>query len=208
MARYCGAVCRFCRREGEKLFLKGDRCYTSKCSIESREGGPGQHGKARGAYSGYKVQLREKQKVKRMYGLSEKAFVSLYQKAARKKGVTGTQLLVNLERRLDNAVYRLGFGPSRSQARQLVYHGHVNVNGTRVNVPSYLISAGDVIEIREKSKKNLSVVSSMEAATSRIIPEWLTLDKAAVKGTVNMLPGREQLPQSVNEQLIVELYSR
>jgi len=208
MARYTGPVCRLCRREGEKLFLKGERCYTNKCAIERREGGPGQHGKGRQQFSDYKVQLRQKQKTKRMYGLLEKKFRAYFEDAARKKGVTGTELLINLERRLDNIVYRLGFGSSRAQARQVVQHGLVTVNGKRVNIPSYLVSVGDEVEIREKSKKNLTIVGAMESAQGRMIPSWLALDRAAVKGTVSALPDREQLPQNVNEQLIVELYSK
>lgn len=208
MAKYIGPVCRFCRREGEKLFLKGERCYTSKCAVERREGGPGQHGKGRQTHSDYKTQLREKQKVKRMFRVLEKKFSSYYKAAARKKGVTGTQLLLNLERRLDNIVYRLGFAFSRAHAMQIVSHGLVRVNGKPVNIPSYSVSAGDVIEVRDKSKKNSAILSSMEAAAGRIIPEWLTLDKGAVKGTVNALPTRDQMAQNVNEQLIVELYSK
>jgi small subunit ribosomal protein S4 len=208
MAKYCGAVCRLCRREGEKLFLKGERCYTSKCAVERREGGPGPHGKSRKSFSDYKVQLRAKQKVKSIYGVLEKQFRLNFQRAARTKGVTGTQLLVNLETRLDNIVYRLGFGSSRPESRQLVNHGHVLVNGKRVDIASYQVSVGDVIEIREKSKKSLSIQASMAAAQSRVVPEWLSLQKDEVKGTVQALPGREQLPQNVNEQLVVELYSR
>lgn len=208
MARDCGAVCRLCRREGEKLFLKGERCFTNKCAVEKREGGPGQHGKGRQQFSDYKIQLRQKQKAKRIYGLLEKKFRSYYESAARSKGVTGTELLLNLERRLDSIVYRLGFGCSRRQARQLVGHGHVLVNGKAVNMPSYPVSAGDIIEVRGKSKEILGIKASMEAAASRMVPEWLSLDKAGVKGTVNALPTREQLPQAINEQLIVELYSR
>ena len=208
MARYCGSVCRLCRREGEKLFLKGDRCYTGKCAIEKREGGPGQHGRGRQAFSNFKIQLREKQKVKRSYGLLEKKFRDTFGRAARSKGVTGTELLVLLERRLDNVAFKLGFGSSRRQARQFINHGHVLVNGKRVSIPSYIISTGDVVELAEASKKNVLVVAAMEAAKSRIIPEWLTLDQAAVRGTVNSLPTREQIPPTFREQLIVELYSR
>lgn len=208
MAKYVGPVCRFCRREGEKLFLKGERCYTSKCAIERREGGPGQHGRGRQQFSDFKIQLREKQKVKRTYGLLEKKFRSYYSKAARTKGVTGTELLVNLEKRLDNIVYRLGFGSSRSQARQIVSHGLVLVNGKCINIASYQVSVGDVVEIREKSKKNISIQSSMAAAQARLVPQWLSLDKDSVKGTVNALPTRDQLSQTIKEQLIVELYSR
>lgn len=208
MARYCGAVCRLCRREGEKLFLKGERCYTGKCAVEKREGGPGQHGRGRQAFSNFKIQLREKQKVKRSYGLLEGKFRDTFDRAARTKGVTGTELLVLLERRIDNVVYRLGLGSSRRQARQIVNHGHVLVNGKRVSIPSYTVSTGDVVEVAEASKKNPLVVAAMEAAKSRMIPEWLTLDQAAVRGTVNSVPTREQLPPTIREQLIVELYSR
>jgi small subunit ribosomal protein S4 len=197
-----------CRREGEKLFLKGERCYTGKCSIEKREGGPGQHGRGRQSFSNFKIQLREKQKVKRSYGLLEKRFRAIFEEAASAKGVTGTELLVLLERRLDNVVYRIGLGSSRRQARQIVTHGHVLVNGKRVSVPSYTVSPGDVVEVAEKSKKNPLVVAAMESARSRVIPEWLALDQQAVRGTVNSVPTREQLPPSFREQLIVELYSR
>lgn len=208
MARYRGPVCRLCRREGEKLFLKGERCYTSKCAVERREGGPGQHGKGRQAFSDYKIQLRQKQKVKRIYGLVEKQFRAAYDRAARTKGVTGTELLLNMERRLDNIVYRLGFAVSRRDARQLVSHGHILVNGRPVNIVSQLIDAGDVVEVVEKSKKIPSIHTAMVSAEGRIIPEWLALDKQNVKGTVKALPTREQMPQNMNEQLIVELYSR
>jgi len=208
MARYCGAVCRLCRREGEKLFLKGERCYTNKCAVERREGGPGQHGRGRQQFSDYKIQLREKQKVKRIFGLLEKEFHGSFERAKRTKGVTGTELLVNLERRLDNIVYRLGFGVSRREARQVVSHGHVMVNGKPVNIPSYRVGAGDTVEVREKSKKNVGITAAMASAQGRLIPAWLTLDKDGVKGTVNALPTREQLSQTVKEQLIVELYSR
>jgi small subunit ribosomal protein S4 len=197
-----------CRREGEKLFLKGERCYTGKCSIEKREGGPGQHGRGRQSFSNFKIQRREKQKVKRSYGLLEKRFRAIFEEAASAKGVTGTELLVLLERRLDNVVYRIGLGSSRRQARQIVTHGHVLVNGKRVSVPSYTVSPGDVVEVAEKSKKNPLVVAAMESARSRVIPEWLALDQQAVRGTVNSVPTREQLPPSFREQLIVELYSR
>ena len=208
MARYCGSVCRLCRREGEKLFLKGERCFTGKCSVEKREGGPGQHGRGRQAFSNYKIQLREKQKVKRSYGLLETKFRNTFERAASSKGVTGTELLVQLERRLDNVVYRLGFGSSRRQARQVVNHGNILVNGKKVSIPSYTVSPGDVVEVAEKSKKNPLVVASMEAAKSRMVPEWLSLDQQAARGTVNSVPTREQLPPTIREQLIVELYSR
>ena len=208
MARDCGAVCRLCRREGEKLFLKGERCYTSKCSVERREGGPGVHGKGRQAFSDYKIQLRQKQKVKRMYGMLEKQFRAAYEDATRKKGVTGTELLLNLERRLDNVVYRLGFGVSRREARQLVSHGHVLVNGKVINIASYQLAVGDVLEVREKSKKNINIQAAMQSAEGRSVPEWLTLEKTNARGTIKTWPTRDQLPQNINEQLIVELYSR
>lgn len=188
--------------------MKGERCYTNKCAIERREGAPGQHGKGRQAFSDFKVQFREKQKVKRIFGLLEKSFRKVYERASTAKGVTGTELLVNLERRLDNIVYRLGFGASRRAARQMVSHGLVQVNGQSVNIASYLVKVGDVIEVRERNKKDMSIGGSMLAAESRVIPEWLSLDKGAVKGTVNALPTRAQLSQTVNEQLIVELYSK
>ena len=208
MARYCGAVCRLCRREGEKLFLKGERCFTSKCAVERREGGPGQHGKGRQSTSDFKVQLRQKQKAKRIYGMLESGFHHAFERAARTKGVTGTQLLLNLERRLDNIVYRLGFGISRNEARQLVSHGHVLVNGKRINIASYGVDVGDEIEVRDKSKKNLTVQAAMAGSQGRTIPEWLQLDRHGVKGTIKAFPTREQMPQNINEQLIVELYSR
>ena len=208
MARYCGSVCRLCRREGEKLFLKGERCYSGKCAVEKREGGPGQHGRGRQAFSTFKIQLREKQKVKRSYGLLEKKFRDTFDRAARKKGVTGTELLVLLERRLDNVVYKVGLGTSLQHARQFINHGHILVNGKKVSIPSYVVSAGDVVEVVESSKKNPLVTAAMEAAKSRVIPEWLTLDQDGVRGTVNSLPTREQIPPTFREQLIVELYSR
>jgi small subunit ribosomal protein S4 len=197
-----------CRREGEKLFLKGERCFTGKCAVEKREGGPGQHGRGRQAFSNYKIQLREKQKVKRSYGLLEAKFHNTFERAAATKNVTGTELLVLLERRLDNVVYRLGFGSSRRQARQIVNHGRILVNGKRISIPSYTLSPGDVVEVAEKGKSNPLIIAAMEAAKSRVIPEWLSLDQAAARGTVNSVPTREQLPPTIREQLIVELYSR
>lgn len=208
MARYIGPVCRMCRREGEKLFLKGERCYTNKCAVERREGGPGQHGRGRQSYSDYKTQLREKQKVKRSYGLLEKKFRDYFKKAAKTKGVTGTELLVNLERRLDNVVYRLGFGTSRAHARQVVRHGHIRVNGKKVTIPSYSISVGDSVEVSEKGKKNTSINAALAASESRVVPDWLVLERGDFKGTVSAFPTREQMPQSYKEQLIVELYSK
>jgi len=209
MGRYCGPNCRLCRAEGEKLFLKGERCYGPKCAVERREGSaPGQHGKSRGKFTEYKTQLREKQKMKRMYGLLEKQFSNDFMKAARSKNVTGTELLLRMERRLDNMVYRIGFSTSRRQGRQAVRHGLVLVNGKKCDIPSYQVSVGDVVEIHPQSKGNITIKSSMELAQSRSVPEWLTLDKEGVKGTIKALPTRDQLTHPIKEQLIVELYSK
>lgn len=208
MARYSCAVCRLCRREGEKLFLKGERCYTSKCAIERREGGPGQHGKGRKTYSNFKVQLRAKQKAKSTYGVLEKQFRGYFEKASRAKGVTGTELLTLLERRLDNVVYRLGFGSSRPESRQLVGHGHISVNGKRVDIPSFLVKPGDVVSVREGSRQLTVVQGALNSSQSRVIPAWLLFSREEFSGTVQALPQREQLPQNIQEQLIVELYSR
>lgn len=197
-----------CRREGEKLFLKGERCYTNKCSAERREGGPGQHGRGRQSFSDYKTQLREKQKVKRSYGLLEKQFHSYFVEAAKAKGVTGTELLLHLERRLDNVVYRLGFGISRAHARQVIRHGHIRVNGRRVTIPSFSINVGDEVSLTEKSRKDVSITAAIASAESRSIPEWISFEKESFKGVVNAFPTRQQMPQSFNEQLIVELYSK
>jgi small subunit ribosomal protein S4 len=197
-----------CRREGEKLFLKGERCFTSKCAVERREGGPGQHGHSRQARSDYRFQLREKQKAKRMYGLMERQFRLYFERAARTKEVTGTKLLQLLEGRLDNVAYRLGFGMSRAQARQRVLHGHVLVNGKSINIPSYIVAVGDVVEVHDRLKKNVEVKASVDSAASRFVPEWLSLEKNAMKGTVNALPARETMAQNIKEQLIVELYSK
>ena len=207
MARYIGPVCRLCRRENEKLFLKGEKCF-SKCTLDKREGGPGQHGRGRQQFSNFKVQLREKQKARRMYGVLEKQFAGYYDIAAKTKGVTGTELLVRLELRLDNIAYRLGFGASRSQARQAVRHGLLLVNGKKMNIPSAILKVGDTVEVKENHKKDITIVSAVSAAKGRIIPEWLTLDDGIMKGAVKALPTRDQMPQNVNEQLIVELYSR
>lgn len=208
MARYCGAVCRLCRREGEKLFLKGDRCFSNKCAVERREGTPGVHGKARGHFSEYKRQLREKQKVKRMYGLLERQFRNLFHKADAKKGVTGENLLRMLESRLDNMVYRSGFAASRREGRQLVTHGHFLVNGLPVNIPSYQVKPGDVIKVVEKLQNAGRVGESLASAEARKIPEWLELDKSSMQVVVRALPTREQLTHPMKEQLIVELYSK
>ncbi len=209
MARYTGSVCRLCRRENLKLFLKGDRCYSDKCAFDRRAYPPGQHGQRRGRKaSDFGVQLREKQKVKRMYSLSEKQFRLTFGRADREKGITGTNLLVLLERRLDNVVYRMGFVNSRAQGRHLVLHNHFIVNGKKVNIPSYLIKVGDVVEVKEKSRAVQAISDSMEAVVRRGIPQWLELDKGTMKGTVKAYPVREDLTMPIQEQLIVELYSK
>ncbi len=210
MGRYLGPVCRQCRREGMKLFLKGDRCHTDKCAIEKRNFPPGQHGKARKPkIVGYGLQLREKQKAKRYYGVAEKQFRNLYEKAAGMKGVTGDNMLNMLERRLDNVIYRLGFGTSRRQARQVVRHGHIIVNGTRVNIPSFLVKLGDVVAVAEKSKKNGGIVAAIESTASVPTPNWLDVDRQALSAKIVTSPQRGDLVQiQLNEQLIVELYSK
>ena len=208
MARYIESACRLCRRENMKLYLKGDRCYSDKCAFERRGYPPGQHGQGRAKFSSYGVQLREKQKVKRMYGLLEKQFRNFFAKAERKKGITGTNLLIFLERRLDNMIYRLGFANSRNEARQLVLHGHFSVNGHKVNIPSYLVDVGDVIELREKSRKVAKIGESLEAVARRSVPAWLELDKENYRGRIVALPSREDLTMPIREQLIVELYSK
>ncbi len=209
MARYAGAVCRLCRREGMKLFLKGERCYTEKCAIEKRNFAPGQHGKSRRAkLLDYGVQLREKQKVKRIYGVLEDQFRRYFEQAERIKGITGEMLLQLLERRLDNVAYRLGFATSRPQARQLVRHGHFAVNGRKVDIPSYLVKAGDVVTVRPNSQKNVTIQHAVEEVKGRGVPEWLSLAGEAFTGRVVSLPTREQINLPVQEQLIVELYSK
>lgn len=208
MARYSESGCRLCRREGLKLFLKGDRCYTDKCAFERRSYAPGQHGLRRRKYSDYGVQLREKQKVKRIYGILEKQFRKYFKMADRMKGVTGYNLLLILERRLDNMVYRMGFADSRNQARQLVRHGHFLVNGHGVNVPSYLLKGGDVVVVKEKSRKMKEITEAIEAVERRRVPEWLAMEKEKYEGRVNALPTREQMVMPIQEQLIVELYSK
>ena len=209
MARYRGSVCRLCRRENMKLFLKGDRCYSDKCAFEGRSYAPGQHGQSRRRKaSDYGIQLREKQKVKRMYGLSEKQFRLTFSKADRQQGITGSNLLISLERRLDNTVYRIGFVNSRSQGRQLVKHYHFLVNGHKVNIPSYQIKIGDVIEVREKSRSIQAIADSMDAVVRRGVPQWIEFEKENLKGTVKSFPVREDLTMPIQEQLIVELYSK
>lgn len=210
MARYTGPVCRLCRREGMKLFLKGDRCYTDKCSFERRSYPPGQHGplQRREKYSDYRLQLREKQKVKRIYGVLEKQFRLYYERAERMKGITGTNLLILLERRLDNVVYRLGFASSRRQARHWIRHGHFLVNGKKVDIPSYEVDVGDVIEVREKSRDIPQLLESLQTVERRGVPDWLELDKDNFRGVVKALPTRESIDIPIQEQLIVEFYSK
>ena len=208
MARYTKSVCRLCRRENLKLFLKGERCYTEKCAIDRRNYAPGQHGQGRKKFSAYGAQMREKQKVKRLYGLLENQFRNTFKEADRQKGITGEVLLALLERRLDNTVYRLGFSNSRNEARQLVRHNHFLVNQSKVNIPSYLVKPGDVIELREKSKKVVRILESLEGVARRGVPQWLELDKEQMKGNVKGLPNREDITIPIQEKLIVELYSK
>jgi len=209
MARYTGAVCRLCRREAMKLFLKGERCYTEKCAIEKRNLPPGQHGKSRRAkLLGYGLQLREKQKVKRIYGVLENQFRRYFEQADRQKGITGEVLLQLLERRLDNVVYRIGFATSRPQARELVRHGHFTVNGRKVNIPSFLVRAGETVSVKAGSQKNAAIAHAMEEVKGRGIPGWLELDAGQFAARVVSLPTREQINLPVQEQLIVELYSK
>jgi len=208
LARYTKSVCRLCRRENLKLFLKGERCYTEKCAIDRRNYAPGQHGQDRKKFSAYGAQLREKQKVKRLYGILENQFSNIFKKADRQKGITGETLLSLLERRLDNTVYRLGFANSRNEARQLVRHNHFLVNQSKVNIPSYLLKPGDVIELREKSKKVVRILEALEGVARRGVPQWLELDKEQMKGNVKALPAREDITIPIQEKLIVELYSK
>jgi len=208
LARYTGPVCRLCRRESMKLYLKGDRCFSDKCAYERRSYAPGQHGQRRGKLSDYGIQLREKQKIKRIYGLQEKQFKSYFKEADRQKGVTGTNFLILLERRLDNTVFRLGFANSRSQARQLVRHGHFLVNGRKVNIPSYLLRPGDVIAVREKSRQVGVINEALEALPRRGLMPWLELDKDKYQGVFRTLPTREEIPMPVQEHLVVEFYSK
>lgn len=208
MARITGAVCRLCRREGLKLFLKGDRCFKEKCAFERRGYAPGQHGRRRTKVQNYGIQLREKQKVKRMYGVLERQFRGYFARAARSKGITGANLLQTLERRLDNVVYRLGFASSRSMARQLVAHGHIQVNGRKLSVPSALVKPGNVVTLREKSRKNEQIKICLDTAKGRGVPGWLELDADQFQGTVRQLPTRDEIVMPIQEQLIVELYSK
>ena len=209
MARNIGAACRRCRRENIKLYLKGDRCYSDKCSFERRAFGPGQHGQSKfKKQSDYAVQLREKQKVKSMYGMLEGQFRLFFEKSEKQRGVTGENLLVMLERRLDNAIFRVGFASSRNQARQLVRHNHILVNGRKVNIPSFLVSVGDVITLKEKSRANAILLENFEAVVRRGVPSWLELDKDNFKATLKALPNREEITMPIQERLIVELYSK
>jgi small subunit ribosomal protein S4 len=208
VARYTGAVCRQCRREGLKLFLKGERCYTDKCAIERRNYPPGEHGQARPKFSEYSIQLREKQKLRRMYGVLEGQFRRYFAMADRAKGVTGETLLQLLERRLDNIVYRMGFSTSRAEARQLVRHGHFRVNERKVDIPSYLVKPGDVVTVRDKSRKVTRIQESLELAQRRGIPDWLDVQADTFSGVVKALPVRADLTMPINEKLVVELYSK
>jgi len=208
LARYTESVCRLCRRENLKLFLKGERCYTDKCAIERRNYPPGQHGQKRPKFSEYSIQLREKQKLKRMYGLLEKQFRRTFARASREKGITGEALLVLLERRLDNVVYRLGFASSRAEARLLVRHGHILVNGKRVNIPSYFVRVGDEVSVKEQSRQMARVLTAMEGAQRRGVPEWAELDRDACSGRIKLMPARSDVTMPINEKLVVELYSK
>ncbi|HTR44254.1 MAG TPA: 30S ribosomal protein S4 [Thermodesulfovibrionales bacterium] len=208
MSRYIGPVCRMCRRAGEKLYFKGDRCYTEKCGIERRKYPPGQHGQGRGKLSDYGVQLMEKQKVRKPYGLAEKQFRRYFHEAERRKGVTGEVLLQLLECRLDNVAYRMGFAANRRQARQFITHGHFMVNGRRVTIPSYIVKAQDSVEVKEASRSNSAIMESLDKVEHRGLPTWIEIDPAAFKGRVLHVPSREEIQLPVKEQLIVELYSK
>ena len=208
MARYTGPRCRLCRREGSKLFLKGDRCFSEKCAFERRSYAPGHHGQGRIKVSDYGIRLREKQRVRRIYGVNESQFRRYFDMADRQKGVTGTNLLVLLEKRLDNIVYRLGFTESRVQARQLVKHGHFLVNGRKVDIPSFQVKVGDEITLREKSRDIVPIVQALEAVARRGIPDWLELDADNKKGTVKSIPERSHITMPIQEQFIVEFYSK
>lgn len=208
MARYTGSVCRLCRREGGKLFLKGDRCYSDKCAVVKRSYAPGQHGQSRKKVSEYGIQLREKQKARRIYGILEKQFRNYFVKAERQKGITGENLLRILESRLDNVVFRLGLANSRVEARQLVRHGHFTVNGRKVNIPSYLVRVGEEIAVRENSRKSPKFAELAELAAHKTVPAWLELDKENLSAKVIALPAREDIDVPIQEHLIIELYSR
>jgi small subunit ribosomal protein S4 len=208
MARYIGALCRICRREGEKLFLKGDRCYTEKCAVERRKYPPGQHGQGFRKLSDYGIQLREKQKVRKMYGLLERQFRRYFYEAERKKGITGEMLLKLIESRLDTVVFRMGFAPNRRRARQLIGHGHISVNSKEVNLPSYQIRGGDVVEVKETSRDMPEIVESLSKSEHRGMPGWVEVDSSNFRGKVLHIPSRDEIQLPVQEQLIVELYSK
>lgn len=208
MARYIGAKCRQCRREGEKLFLKGEKCYSAKCPVESRAYAPGQHGQKGARLSNYGVQMRSKQKLRRIYGVLENQFRLYYQEADRRKGATGEQLLKLLEMRLDSVVYRMGFASSRTEARQLVRHNAINVNGERVNIPSYLVNANDVISVRDAAKKQLRIQGALDATQQRGFAQWVDVDVKKMEGVYKSAPDRSDLPADINENLVVELYSK
>lgn len=208
MAKYIGPKCRLCRREGEKLFLKGEKCYTAKCPVEKRTFPPGQHGQKRGRLSDYATQLREKQKMRRVYGLLEAQFHRYYEQADSRKGSTGENLLQLLERRLDTVVYRMGFGASRTEARQLVRHNGITVNGQKVNIPSYQVKPNDVIAVAENAKKQLRIQAALELAQQRGFAEWIEVDSTKMQGLFKAVPERSDLPADINEHLIVELYSK
>ncbi len=208
MARYTGSVCRLCRREGLKLFLKGERCYTDKCAIERRNYPPGQHGQGRVRFSEFAIRLREKQKVKRIYGVAERQFERYFEMAERMPGVTGENLLMLLERRLDNVVYRMGFAVSRAQARQLVRHGHIEVDGKVVDLPSYLVSVGQEVRVAERSRNKKVIQEALELSQRRGTPHWLSVDREQMRGVFSALPARSDLTMPISEKLIVEYYSR
>jgi small subunit ribosomal protein S4 len=208
LARYIGPVCRLCRREGDKLFLKGEKCFSSKCAIEKRPNPPGQHGAKRGRLSDYATQLREKQKLRRIYGILERQFRSYYHEADRRKGSTGENLLQLLESRLDNVVFRMGFGASRTEARQMVRHNAISLNGKKANIPSIQIKPGDVIAVAGKSKEQLRIKAATDAAEQRGIAEWLDVDFKKLQGIFKATPERSDLPSDINEHLVVELYSK
>jgi small subunit ribosomal protein S4 len=208
LARYTASVCRICRRENLKMYLKGDRCYTDKCAIERRPYPPGQHGQGRAKFSEYGVQLREKQKVKRLYGLLETQFRGYYARGSAAKGKTGENLLQFLEQRLDNVVFRLGFADTRAEARQLVRHGHFTINGKKVNIPSYLVRARDIVQVRESSQKMARINEALAAVDRRGVPQWIQMDKENFRGAIAQLPSREDVTLPIREQLIIELYSK
>ncbi|QOJ24219.1 MAG: 30S ribosomal protein S4 [Gammaproteobacteria bacterium] len=208
MARNLAPKCKQCRREGEKLFLKGEKCFTDKCAIERRNYPPGQHGQKKGRLSDYGVQLREKQKIKRIYGVLERQFRNIYKLADKHRGVTGDNLLQLLESRLDNVAYHMGFGSSRSEAKQIVRHNMILVNGHRVNIPSYIVKAGDIVEVDKNSKNHLRIKTAIEMASNRNFPSWIEVNVKEIKGTYKTRPDRAELPSSINESLVIELYSK